>query len=111
MCLWNQSPILRSKQCSTQPDPDQINPCYAVPRGLALAWFVFRGRAVWWLYAAAIGADWAFCVLSMFVLRRVKDLPKACKAAACSVLIRAVMVLGALLFSHGVQLHTKHGIV
>jgi len=38
---------------------------------------VFRSRAVWWAYAAVMGADWAFCVLSMFVLRRVKDLPKA----------------------------------
>ncbi len=32
---------------------------------------------MWWAYAAVMGADWAFCVLSMFVLRRVKDLPKA----------------------------------
>ena len=48
----------------------------AVPRGLALAWFVLQSRTVWWIYATALGLDWTFCVLSMFVLRRVKDLPK-----------------------------------
>ena len=54
----------------------------SVPRGLALSWFVFRSRVVWWIYASVIGADWGFCVLSMFVLRRVKDLPKACTCSS-----------------------------
>ena len=69
----------------------------AVSRGLALAWFVFRSRAVWWMYAAVMGADWAFCVLSMFVLRRVKDLPKVRLASAAALQSHAVAVMSSLL--------------
>ena len=49
----------------------------AVPRGLALAWHVLRGRAAFWGYAAGIAVGWGVSVASVCVLRRVKDLPKA----------------------------------
>ena len=50
----------------------------AVPRGLALAWFVYGSRpVVFWTYTAVIGGDWAWSVTSTCVRRRIKDIPKA----------------------------------
>lgn len=48
----------------------------AVPRGLALAWFVFPSAAAFWTYGAVLLAAWVYSVSSICVLRRVKDLPK-----------------------------------
>lgn len=50
---------------------------FAVPRGLALAWFVFPNATAFWTYSGALLAAWAYSVASICVLRRVKDLPKA----------------------------------
>lgn len=48
-----------------------------MPRGLALAWFVFTSRAVFWSYAAVVGVDWGWSVASTCGRRRIKDIPKA----------------------------------
>ncbi len=47
-----------------------------VPRGLALAWFVFPGALSYWLYAAVISADWVWTIWSTCLTRRIKDIPK-----------------------------------
>ncbi len=47
-----------------------------MPRGLALAWFVFSSWTAYAVYTAAIMADWAWSVGSTCVFRRIKDIPK-----------------------------------
>lgn len=60
----------------------------AVPRGLALAWFVFPAAPTYAVYAAVIAGDWAWSVVSTCLMRRIKDIPKPqlAKDVACIVL-------------------------
>ena len=48
-----------------------------MPRGAAIAWFVFNGRPL--LYAAyllALALDYVYCVASTAVYRRVREIPR-----------------------------------
>lgn len=60
----------------------------AVPRGLALAWFVFPAAPTYAVYAAVIAGDWAWSVVSTCLMRRIKDIPKPqlARDVACIVL-------------------------